>query len=73
MIFYIFFETFFALTFFNMSGKLFPIFNAMVKEKKENLIDLGSKVKVNLGTLCIRPCGHDIDYSLSQIAFKLHM
>ena len=32
-----------------------------------------SKVKVNFGTLCIRPCGHDTDYSLCPITFKLHM
>ena len=25
-----------------------------------------SKLKVNIGTLCIRPCGHDTDYSYSQ-------
>ena len=23
--------------------------------------------------LCIRPCGHNTDYSLSSITFKLHM
>ena len=33
----------------------------------------GSKVKVNFGTLCIRPCGHDTDYSIYLITFKLHM
>ena len=33
----------------------------------------GSKVKVNFGTLCIRPCGHSADYSFSPIFFKLHM
>ena len=33
----------------------------------------GSKVKVNFGTLCIRPCGHNTDHSLSWITFKLHM
>ena len=33
----------------------------------------GSKVKVNSGTLCIRPCGHDSDYSFCPITFKLHM
>ena len=33
----------------------------------------GSKVKVNFGTLCMRPCGQDTDYSLSPITFKLHM
>ena len=31
------------------------------------------KVKVNFGTLCIRPWGHDADFSLSPITFKLHM
>ena len=33
----------------------------------------GSKVKVNCGTLCIRPCGHDSDYSFCPITFKLYM
>ena len=32
-----------------------------------------SKVKVNFGTLCIRPCGHDSDYSFCPITFKFHM
>ena len=31
------------------------------------------KVKVNFGTLCIRPCGHDTDYRFSPITFRLHM
>ena len=31
--FYIFFKTLFALTFFNMSRKLIPFFNSMVKER----------------------------------------
>ena len=34
---------------------------------------MGSKVKVNFGTLCIRPCGHETDYSFCPITFKLHM
>ena len=34
---------------------------------------MGSKVKVNFGTLCIRPCGQDTDYSFCPITFKLHM
>ena len=33
----------------------------------------GSKVKVNFGTLCIRPCGHDTDYSFCPITFKLYI
>ena len=33
----------------------------------------GSKVKVNFGTLCIRPCGHNSDFSFCPITFKLHM
>ena len=33
----------------------------------------GSKVKVNFGTLCIKPYGHDTDYSFCPITFKLHM
>ena len=32
-----------------------------------------SKVKVNFGNLCIKPCGHDTDYSFCPITFKLHM
>ena len=31
---------------------------------------MGSKVKVNFGTLCIRPCGQDTDYSFFPITFK---
>ena len=31
-----------------------------------------SKVKVNFGTLCIKPCGHDTDNSFCPIIFKLH-
>ena len=31
------------------------------------------KVKVNFGTLCIKPSGHDTDYSFCPITFKLHM
>ena len=33
----------------------------------------GSKVKVNFGTLCIGPCGHDTDYSFRPITFRLHI
>ena len=33
---------------------------------------IASKIKVNFGTLCIKPCGRDTDCSLSQITFKLH-
>ena len=33
----------------------------------------GSKVKVNFGTLCIKPCGHNSNYSFYPITFKLHM
>ena len=33
----------------------------------------GSKVKVNVGTLCIKPCGLFTDYSFCPITFKLHM
>ena len=32
-----------------------------------------SKVKFNSGTLCIKHCGHDTDYSFCPITFKLHM
>ena len=34
---------------------------------------MGSKVKVNFGTLCIIPCGHDSGYSFCPNTFKLHM
>ena len=33
----------------------------------------GSKVKVNLSTLFIKPGGHDTEYSFSPITSKLHM
>ena len=33
----------------------------------------GLKVKVNFGTLCIKPCVHDTDYSFTPNTFKLHM
>ena len=33
----------------------------------------GSKVKVNFGTLCIRPCWYNTDFSLCSITFKLLM
>ena len=33
----------------------------------------GSKVKVIFGTLCIKPCGLDTDYTFTPITFKLHM
>ena len=32
-----------------------------------------SKVKVNFGTLCIKPCGHDSDYSFCPLTFKLYI
>ena len=34
---------------------------------------MGSKVKVNFGTLCITPCGQDTDNCFCPITFKLHM
>ena len=34
---------------------------------------MGSKVKVNFGTLYIKHFGHDSDYSFCPITFKLHM
>ena len=36
-------------------------------DEGRNPIDLGSKFKVNFGSLFIRPCGHNTDYSLSPI------
>ena len=44
-----------------------------VKSCGGGLFGLGSKVKVNFGTLCIKPCGHDTDYSFCPITIKLHM
>ena len=32
-----------------------------------------SKVNVNFGTVCIKPCEYDTDYNLCRITFKLHM
>ena len=34
---------------------------------------MGLKVKVISGTLCMKPCGHDTDYSFTPITFKLHI
>ena len=45
----------------------------VVNEERWYPIDLGSKVKVILGTLCIKPFGHNTDYSFSPITFKLLM
>ena len=45
-------------------------------DERRNPIDFwsrGSKVKVNFGTLYIKPCGHVSDYSFCPITFKLHM
>ena len=42
-------------------------------DERRNPIDTGSKVKVNFGTLRIRPCGQNTDYSFGPITFKLHM
>ena len=33
----------------------------------------GGGDKVNFGTLGIKPCGHDTEYSFSPIIFKLHI
>ena len=30
-------------------------------------------VKINFVTLCMKPCGHEKDYSFSPITFKLYM
>ena len=35
-------------------------------DERKNSIDLGSNVKVNFGTLYIRPSGHDSNYSFAQ-------
>ena len=42
-------------------------------DERRTLLSLGQRVKVNFGTLCIRPCGQDTDYSFCSITFKLHM
>ena len=48
-------------------------------DERRNPIDSGSKVKVNVGTLCIRPYGHNTDYtpvyvqSHSNITIRLWM
>ena len=33
---------------------------------------MGSKVKVNFGTLSIKPCGHNTDHYFCPITFKLN-
>ena len=43
----------------------------VVNDERRNPIDFGSKV--NLGTLCIKPFGHNTDYSFSPITLKLRM
>ena len=48
----------------------------VVDDERRNPIDLhlqGSKVKVNFNTLLYKPCGHDTDYSICPISFKLYM
>ena len=42
-------------------------------DERRNPIDSGSRVKVNFGTMYIKPCGHDSDYSFCPITFKLRM
>ena len=41
----------------------------------ETLLILGHGIKGQgqLGTLCIKTCGHNTDYSFCPITFKLHM
>ena len=45
----------------------------VVDDERRKPIDFGSKVKVNLGTLCIKPCWHNTDYNFSPITLKLCM
>ena len=45
----------------------------VVNEERRNPIDFWSKVKVILGTLCIKPFGHNTDYNFSPITLKLFM
>ena len=48
-------------------------------DEKRNPIDFGSRGQRSrstlalFGTLCIRPCGHNSDFSFCSITFKLHM
>ena len=44
----------------------------MIKGKPYWFWVMGSKVKVNFDTLCIKLCGHDTDCSFCPIIFKLH-
>ena len=37
------------------------------------ILSLGSKVKVKLGPLSTKPCGHNTDYRFCLITFKLHL
>ena len=45
----------------------------VVNDERRNPIDFGSKIKVNLGALCIKPFGPNTDYSFSPITLKLCM
>ena len=45
----------------------------VVDDERRNPIDFGSGGQRSRSALCIRTIGHDTDYSLSPITFKLHM
>ena len=60
--------TVFTLSLSNFTCELW-----MMKGGTLLILDQGAKVKVNFGTLYIKPCGHDTDCSFYPITFKLHM
>ena len=64
-----------ATTVFAQSLSNFTCTFAMMRGGTLLNLGHGSKVKVNFGTLYIKPCGHDTcsDYSFCPITFKLHM
>ena len=54
----------------------FQTLHISLDDERRNLIDFGSRgqrSRSTLALLCIRPCGHDSDYSICSITFKLHM
>ena len=67
-----------AITVFAQSLSNFTCTFTMMRGGTLLILGQGSKVKVNFGkvnfgTLYIKPCGHDSDYSFCPITFKLHM
>ena len=45
----------------------------VVDDERKILLIFGQKVKVNFGTLCIKPFEHDTYYTFGPITFKLHL